>query len=120
MNSERKPGVRLPHDEAYWEGLAERSIQAAFTAPRKPASPWWHALSDASFVLAASAVLALLGGPLLVGERQAPTTPPGGVRVLATTLAPEDPMLTSLLLSRAGPPPPAVLLRLIALREERR
>ena len=118
MNSERKPGARLPRDEAFWERLAERSIRAAFDAAPGTPAPWWHALSDASFALAASALLALVGGPLLAGER--PMAAPTEASALASALAPDDPILTSLLLSRAAPPPPAVLLRLIALRGEGR
>jgi hypothetical protein len=122
MTFERKPGTRLPDDPAYWERLAERAIDAAFNAPaRRTASsvePWWRTLSDASFVLAASAVLALIGGSLLLDER-APTAPTES-HALAAALAPDDPLLASLLDASAGPPPATTLLRLIGLREERR
>lgn len=122
MTFERKPGARLPDDPAYWERLAERAIDAAFNAPARrtasSAEPWWRTLSDASFVLAASAVLALLGGSLLLDDRLPGATPE--THALTGAFAPDDPMLGSLLNATAGPPPASALLRLVALREAER
>lgn len=121
MNAERQPGSRLPGDPGYWETLAERSVDAAFRdslASSAPAGTWWGALSDVSFVLATSAVLALVGGALLLGERSPDAATDS--HALTVTLAPDDPLLGSLLRAAAGPPPASALLTLIALREEQR
>lgn len=131
MNGERRPGSRLPDDPEYWERLAARSVDAAFrssaAASRGPAvgrgrdraafDPWWRAMSDAAFVLAATAVLAVFGGSLLLQDR------PAGAAVerhaLTSVLAPDDPLLVTLL-NAPAPPPAAALLKLVALREEER
>lgn len=148
MRSERRRGARLPEDPGYWEELAARSVDAAFgssTAPaasrgqragvagqpieshappaHRPTRPWWGALSDASFMLAASAVLAVLGGSLLLDERTPVTLQPRAAaetHALMAALAPDDALLASLLDASAGPPTAAALLRLVALREVER
>ncbi|MGH7446323.1 MAG: hypothetical protein ACREK1_01165 [Longimicrobiales bacterium] len=134
MSSERRSETRLPGDPAYWEDLAARSVEAAFRSSIASAGgttvgharggatfdPWWRAMSDAAFVLAASAVLALFGGAMLLDERspramtEAHAMTEG--RALTGSLAPDDPLLASLLDAPAGPPPAATLLRLVALR----
>jgi hypothetical protein len=121
MNTERRPGTRLPDDPRYWESLAERSVDAALGASRArlaAGDPWWRLLSDASFALAASAVLALIGGSLLLGARSpAAAAEPN---TFAAALAPDDPLLGSLVNPAVEPPPASVLLALIGLREEQR
>lgn len=131
MKGDRRPGSRLPEDPAYWDGLAARSVEAAFrssvAAPRGLAvararsgagvDPWWRAMSDAAFVLAASAVIAVFGGSLLLQERSAGPAPEG--HALTSALAPDDPLLVTLLNAPAAPPASA-LLKLVALREEER
>jgi len=131
MSSDRLPGTRLPDDPAYWDELATRSLDAAFggvgvsgmASMHRTAAldPWWRGLADGALILAASAVLALLGASRMVGERS-----PGmslqahgltGSHPLTAALAPDDPMLATLLNASAGPPPAAALLELIALRE---
>lgn len=114
MSTGRRPGTRLPDDPAYWEDLAARSVAAAFGAR----DPWWRGVSDAAFVLAASAVLALLGGALLLDDR--PPRDPTEAVAFTDALAPDDPLLVSLLRSPAEPPPATTLLRLVATREARR
>lgn len=128
MSSER-PGSRLPGDPAYWEKLAARSVEAALRGARAgspsplasrgavAASPWWRGLSDAALTLAASAVFALLGGALLLGERPERATTESSV--FAAALTPDDPLLRTLLDAQVEPAA-AALLRLIALREEER
>jgi hypothetical protein len=144
MNIDRQSGSRLPDDPAYWENLAERSVQAAFGAdaahdaspaaaahaarvPFRHSAPqqlghyateWWRGMSDAAFVLAAGAVLALIGGSLLLDDR-APGAPTE-THALTGAFAPDDPLLGSLLNAAAGPPPAAALLKLLALREAER
>jgi hypothetical protein len=140
MSSDRRSATRLPEDPAYWEDLAARSVAAAFrmstaTADGRPVAhprdgsrfvhagrgafePWWRGMSDAAFVLAASAVFALIGGSLLLGERSPP--PDTEAHALTGALAPEDPLLASLLAAPAGPPPASALLRLVALRGDER
>jgi hypothetical protein len=129
MSSDRPSETRLPDDPAYWEDLAARSIDAAFGGTARDRDAWWRGMSDGAFVLAASAVFALLGASLVVDARS-----PGGTAgahafaelhgstpgPIGAALAPDDPMLVTLLDASAGPPPPAVLLRLVALREEAR
>lgn len=146
MNTERGPDSRLPEDAEYWERLAARSIDAAFrspaAAPRGSAAthprgsavgprhgfggrargvaaiePWWSALSDAAFVLAASALLAVVGGSLLLQERSAAPMVEG--HALTSALAPDDPLLATLLNAPAAPTASA-LLKLVAVREEER
>jgi hypothetical protein len=101
---------RLPEDPAYWERLAARAVDAA-----RPGG-WWLSLSDSAFLLAASAVVALLGGALLVGERVPDAVP--AASAIARALAPDDPLLRSLLDSPGSGPPAASLLTLGAAREE--
>jgi len=138
MRSDR----RLPEDPAYWDELAARSIDAAFGSPaagaaspathardREAFDAWWRGMSDAAFVLAASAVLAVCGGALLLDQRprgatsetHALTAPPheGAQPHFASALAPQDPLLATLVNAR-GEPAALDLLRLIALREETR
>jgi hypothetical protein len=138
MRSDR----RLPDDPAYWDQLAARSLDAAIglTAPggaahrasardRAAFDAWWRGMSDAAFVLAASAVLAVFGGALLLDQRppratsetHALTAPPHARTQLdiASVLAPRDPLLATLANAR-GEPAAFDLLRLIALREETR
>ncbi len=118
MSTERRPGTRLPADEAYWNALAARSIDAAYRRAAPPAHAWWHGVADAAFRLAAGAVLALLGGALLLEAPPAPdTTQPDAI---AHALAPDDPMLQSLLVTPASAPPASLLLTLAALREVER
>lgn len=120
--SEQRAGSRLPDDARYWDDLAARSIDAALgpARPRVAAAraAWWSGLSDASYVLAASALLAVIGGSLLLDER-----PRAGAaadaRALAESLGPVDPLLGSLLAASVEPPASA-LLTLVALREEAR
>jgi hypothetical protein len=86
-------------------------------------------MSDAAFVLAASAVLAVFGGALLLDQRppratsetHALTAPPHARAQphFANALAPDDPLLAALANAR-GEPAAFDLLRLIALREETR
>lgn len=116
MNSDRRPGSRLPEDPAYWEELASRSVEAAFRSSAA-FDPWWRAMSDAAFVLAASAVIAVFGGSLLLQERSAGPAMEG--HALTSALAPDDPMLVTLLNAPAAPPASA-LLKFVALREEER
>ena len=138
MRSDR----RLPEDPAYWDELAARSLDAAFASPAAgAASPaahardrgafdsWWRGMSDAAFVLAASAVLAVFGGALLLDQRppratsetHALTAPPHARAQphFASALAPDDPLLATLANAR-GEPAAFDVLRLIALREETR
>lgn len=78
---------------------------------------WWRTMSDAAFLLAASAVLAVFGGSLLLEERA-----PGAAmerHALTGALAPDDPLLASLL-DAPDAPPPSALLRLVVLRQEER
>lgn len=148
MSSDRRSGSRLPQDPAYWENLAARSIDAALRSSSVHAGgtragdaretragdardetarfavragairdPWWRGLSDAAFILAASAVLALFAGSVLLSERSPRAAPE---RALTHALAPDDPLLASLLDVPAGPPSASALLRLVALREEQR
>lgn len=120
MSAGRRPGTRLPDEPAYWEDLAARSVAAAFGAR----DPWWRGVSDAAFPLAASALLALLGGALLLDDRpsRARTGVAGATEATALThaIAPDDPLLRGLLRSPAEPPPAAALLRLVATREGER
>ncbi|MGH7481563.1 MAG: hypothetical protein ACRELV_05365 [Longimicrobiales bacterium] len=136
MNSDRRPGTRLPDDPAYWEELAVRSVDVAFGVSAGQAGlrvahgqgaapdPWWRGISDAAFMLAASAVVALFGGSLLLGERSPRAMPDARpipqARALTAPLAPDDPLLASLLDASAGPPSASALLELVALREEER
>ena len=138
MRSDR----RLPEDPAYWDELAARSIDAAFASPaaggasleahardREAFDSWWRGMSDAAFVLAASAVLAVFGGALLLDQRppratsetHALTAPPHARAQpdFASALAPQDPLLATLANAR-GEAASFDLLRLIALREETR
>jgi hypothetical protein len=134
---------RLPEDPVYWDVLAARSIDAAFALPAAgAASPethardngafdaWWRGMADAAFVLAASAVLAVFGGALLLeqlppratSETHALAAPPHARAqpdFFASALAPRDPLLATLANARAEPAA-FDLLRLIALREETR
>lgn len=138
MRSDR----RLPEDPAYWDELAARSIDAAFGLTASGGAPhrasardsgafdsWWRGMSDAAFVLAASAVLAVFGGALLLDQRPPRATPETHALTdspharaqphFAGALAPRDPLLAAL--ANAGrEPAPIDLLRLIALREETR
>jgi hypothetical protein len=75
-------------------------------------------MSDAAFVLAASAVLALVGGSLLLDDR--PAESPTATHEFTGVFAPDDPLLRVLMSTDAGPPPASVLLRLVAVREEER
>ena len=133
MSTERRPGARLPADEAYWKALAARSIDAAYrrasdeagdavpSATARAATPahaWWRDVAASAFPLAAGAVLALLGGALLLGEPSSPA--PAQPDAIARALAPDDPMLRSLLVAPADAPPAAILLTLVALREDER
>lgn len=121
MSIDRQSGSRLPDDPAYWERLAARSVNAAFDPWWRGMAafdPWWRGISDAAFVLAASAVFALLGGSLLLGERSPRAA--AEVHALTGALAPDDPLLGSLLNASSGPPPASALLRLVALREAER
>jgi hypothetical protein len=138
MNSERVPGPRLPDDPTYWENLAERSVRAALGSSAAAGMPrthraapdaWWRGLADGAYVLAASAVLALLGASLLLGERSlAPMDAQAFTQLhllaephmLTAALTPADPMIATLLEAPAGAPSASVLLRLVALREEAR
>lgn len=129
MRSDRPSEARLPDDPAYWEDLAARSIDAAFGGATRDRDAWWRGMSDGAFVLAASAVFALLGASLVVGERAPRATTNAHAfselhglttHLLGAALAPDDPMLATLLDASAGPPPPSALLRLVALREEAR
>jgi hypothetical protein len=139
MRSDR----RLPEDPAYWDELAARSIDAAFALTvagtasletyardRDAFDAWWRGMSDAAFVLAASAVLAVFGGALLLDQRPPSATsethalvaPPHAraqPHVFASALAPQDPLLATLVNAR-GEPGAFDLLRLLALREETR
>ncbi|HEX6134086.1 MAG TPA: hypothetical protein VFZ24_08985 [Longimicrobiales bacterium] len=122
MTSER-PGSRLPDDPRYWENLAARSVEAAFGgAHARPESaaayPWWRGLSESAFALAASAVLALAGGSLLIGVRSPRADQEPGA--FAGALAPDDPLLRTLLDAPDEPASGAALLELLALREEER
>ena len=124
MNSDRRPGSRLPDDDAYWQDLAARAVDAAFRRPGRAAevpgrspTPWWRGMSDAAFVLAASAALALIGGSLLLDDRSTRTAT--DAHALRGALVPEDDLLASLL-NADEPPPPAALLRLVARREVER
>lgn len=135
MNSERRPGSRLPDDAAYWERLAARSVAAAFdnggahvVARGAPAldppglalavaSPWWRGLSDAAFMLAASALLALVSGAVLLDERAPGTLTEA--HAFTAAIAPDDDVLASLM--NADEPPPAMaMLRVVARREAER
>jgi hypothetical protein len=136
MSSDRRRGSRLPEDPEYWVNLTARSTAAAFgtgSAPGRSGIPhahrsaedaWWGALSDAAFMLAASAALALLGGSLLLDERPSravtETNATAETRALTAVLAPDDPLLASLLDASVGPPSAAALLKLVALREVER
>lgn len=115
MSSDRQSGSRLPDDPAYWENLAARSVDAAFSPS---ATEWWRGMSDMAFVLAASAVLALLGGSLLLDDRSPDATT--ATHAFTGAFAPDDPLLASLVNATAGPPPASALLRLVALREAER
>lgn len=123
---DRKWGGRLPDDEAYWDDLASRVIARAFrshttevaaTRGVSGSAPWWTRLADASVRLAAAAVLALLGGTLLLGEGPSPAAAPDA---LMTRMSPEEPMLRTLILDPTAPPPASALVNLMALREEGR
>lgn len=147
MSTERHRESRLPDDPAYWENLARRTVEAAFTADAvhgetaatdsaphvnvstgaaarplghsaSPPLEWWRGISDAAFVLAASAVLALIGGSLLLDDRLADAT--SATHQLTGAFAPDDPLLRVLMSTDAEPPPASVLLRLVAAREEER
>ena len=117
MNTDRRPGSRMPDDPAYWRGLAARSIDAALepdAAVPGEAAPWWQGLSDAAFMLAASALLALLGGTQLVEERQPVTATQ--THALTNAIVPEVDLLSTLM--NADEPPPAMaMLRVVARRE---
>lgn len=131
MTEDWRSETRLPDDPGYWDDLAARSIDAALQ--RTPAAnageataasgratataPWWRGVSDAAFLLAASAALALLGGTLLLDEPSPRATPHAAA--IAGALAPDDPLLRTLLNAPAEPQAGA-LLRLVALREEGR
>ena len=120
MNTDRRPGSRLPDDPAYWQGLAARSVDAALEPHRAApvvGSPWWRGLSDAAFMLAASAVLALVGGFLLLDERSAVTT--AGTHALTDAIAPDDDLLRRLM-NADEPPPATAMLHLVARREVER
>lgn len=113
MSANWRSGTRLPDDPEYWDRLAARSIEAALGTPRRrpAAKPWWGALSDHSFRLAASAALVLIGGALLLPDGSAaPVTGPHAARTSA------DPVLGSLLGTATEPPAVPLLLGLIALR----
>lgn len=119
MSSEQRPGSRLPDDAEYWDDLAARSIDAALGPSRSRVAAeraWWCGLSDAAYVLAASALLAVIGGSLLLGERPRAEA---DAHALADALGPVDPLLGSLLAASVEPPASA-LLTLVALREEAR
>jgi hypothetical protein len=126
MNGERRLRSRLPDDTAYWDDLAARSIDAAFaTSPNRsparltpeisPAVPWWRGLSDAAYVLAAGAVLAVVGGSMLL-QVQPPRVTTDAL-VVSRALAPDDQIAASLVNIPPYPPSPSVLVRLAALRE---
>lgn len=104
------PGSRLPAEPAYWDALAERVVRAARPElGRRPRSaPWWAAFADFSPALAASAILAIVAGWLLVANAD----PPGGadpVALVEGALGPEDP-LARRMLTGAQPPSIADLL----------
>jgi hypothetical protein len=117
MTADPRPGARLPRDPDYWEQLSTRSTRAAFgpAAPAPALEPWWRAISDGAFALAAGAAFALLGGSLLLGARRA--TPSVDAQPVAQALAPDQPLLAALLDARGEPPSTALLLKLMALRE---
>lgn len=124
MNSDRAHGSRLPDDPAYWHDLAERAIEAACEAPAAAApapaasdAPWWGGMSDAAFMLAATAALALIGGSLLLDDRSPRSVTEA--HALTGALAPDDDVLASLL-NAAEPPPATALLRVVARREVER
>lgn len=135
MNTDRRPGSRLPDDPAYWQGLAARSIDAALdsrdaddvphgalvsetrSAAPTVASPWWGGLAEAAYMLAASALLALVGGSLLLAERSPVTTTE--THALMDAIAPDDDLLASLMDADA-PPPAMAMLRVVARREVER
>lgn len=146
MNIDRRPGSRLPDDPAYWQRLAARSVEQAFATgdahvashgdigpvdreeggrsrirPHNGASvassPWWRDLSDAAFMLAASALFALVGGSLLLEERSPATT--AETHALTSAIAPDDDLLSSLM-SAEAPPPAIAMLRVVARREVER
>ncbi|HSK19203.1 MAG TPA: hypothetical protein VK912_08685 [Longimicrobiales bacterium] len=135
MNTDR-PGSRLPDESAYWQDLAARSIDAAFDSgdadvalhgdgvaePRNAAlvvaSPWWRGLSDAAFTLAASALLALVGGALLLDERS--PVPAAEVHALTGAIAPDDDDVLTSLMNADEPPPAMAMLRVVARREAAR
>jgi hypothetical protein len=131
MSSDRRSETRLPEDPAYWEDLAARSVAAAFRSSAASAGafrrvharggaafdPWWRGMSDAAFVLAASAVLAVVGGSVLIDERSPRATT--DARALTGALAPDDPLLASLL-DAPTELPASALLRLVAVRGEER
>ena len=136
MNTDRRPASRLPDDPAYWQGLAARSVEKALASdeadvapggdvgPEPPdgapviASPWWRGLSDAAFMLAASALLALAGGSLLLDERSSPVTRME-THALTDAIAPDDDLLRRLM-SADEPPPATAMLHLVARREVER
>lgn len=110
----RRPG-RLPEHPEYWANLARRSIEAAFAQdlPAEAAPAWWVRIADAAPALAAMAVLALLAGAVLLGDRPAPPAPDA----IAGALLPDEPMLRTLLLEGNAPPPASTFVDLVALRE---
>lgn len=116
MTDDSGTGSRLPFDPGYWDELSRRSIEAALAQPAAQEDPWWSLLSERAYALAAAAAFALLGGSLLLGARQ-----PGGggssSSPIAEALAPDQPLLATMMEAGSGLPTADLLFNLMALRE---
>ncbi len=116
MTDDPRAHSRLPQDSVYWERLSSRAIEAALGPALPQMETWWRPISERAFALAAAAVVAMLAGSLLMGARQNSVTD-GGTGPLAEALAPDQPLLATMLEAQSEPPSAALLFRLMALRE---
>ncbi|MEZ4417270.1 MAG: hypothetical protein R3E10_16060 [Gemmatimonadota bacterium] len=120
-NGVRRSGSRLPDDPSYWSELAARSVTHALDARRAagrvpPLRTWWADLATSSLPLAATAVLALLGGMFFIEDRDGSRAEPDDAPSLTLSLIPEDPLLRALL-AQPSEPPGEVFLLLATTRE---
>jgi hypothetical protein len=122
VNDQGRSG-RLPTDEAYWTSLAARIINEAFERGSRTTfatdsglnrSPWWTPMAEAAMRLTAAALVALITAALLL--RPGPPRGRDG-NTMRAVLAPDDPMLQSLVVESTEPPAASALIGLLILRE---
>jgi len=125
MNDDRQKARRLPDDDAYWDDLVTRSLNAAFGDATASATDiahdvetWWSPATRSAYALAVAAVLAvLLLLPLTDNGQPASDAEPDGI---ASALMPDEPLLRTLLSTPIRPTSAGLLVELIALREAER